>query len=94
MMTQEEWMDVKALRAAGWTIGQIAEHVGYHPQTVAGWLRRGGPPGKRSVPVADQTVDEHWRARIAGWLERNSALQPRRSCGCCERKASTVPIRR
>lgn len=74
-MTQEEWMDVKALRAAGWTIGQIAEHVGYHPQTVSGWLRRGGPPGKRSVPVADQTVDEQWRTRIAGLLERNSALQ-------------------
>src|SRR5919197_2545457 len=75
MMTQEEWMDVKALRAAGWAIGQIAEHVGYHPQTVSGWLRRGGPPGKRSVPVANQTVDEQWRTRIAGLLERNSALQ-------------------
>ena len=51
MMTQEEYMNVTALRAAGWTITQIAEHVGYHPATVSGWLRDGGPPAKRETPV-------------------------------------------
>ena len=34
MMTQEEFMEVQVLRAAGWTIRQIAEHVGYHPATI------------------------------------------------------------
>ena len=56
MMTQEEYMNVTALRAAGWTITQIAEHVGYHPATVSGWLRDGGPPAKRETPVDDLVV--------------------------------------
>ena len=37
MMTQEEFMEVQVLRAAGWSIRQIAEHVGYHPATVSSW---------------------------------------------------------
>ena len=40
MMTQEEFMEVQVLRSAGWSIRQIAEHVGYHPATVSaesGW---------------------------------------------------------
>jgi IS30 family transposase len=35
MMTQEEYMNVKALHAGGWTIKQIAEHLGFHPATVS-----------------------------------------------------------
>ena len=54
MMTQEEFMEVQVLRAAGWTIRQIAEHVGYHPATVSAWLKAGGPPAKRSAPVDEQ----------------------------------------
>ncbi len=42
MMTQEEYMDVKALRAAGWTIAQTAEHVGYHPGDAPSRLKSGG----------------------------------------------------
>ena len=75
MMTQEEYMEAKALRAAGWTINQIAEHVGHHPATVSGWLRNGGPPAKRQTPVEDLVVDEVWRDRIAGLLSRNPRLQ-------------------
>ncbi|HYN51501.1 MAG TPA: helix-turn-helix domain-containing protein, partial [Thermoleophilaceae bacterium] len=75
MMTQEEWMDVKALHAAGWTMAQIAEHVGYHPATVSGWLRQGGPPDRRSVPIDELVLDERWRDRIATLLARNAALQ-------------------
>ena len=53
MMTQEEYMNVTALRAAGWTITQIAEHVGYHPATVSGWLRTAGRrPGVRHRPTS------------------------------------------
>ena len=75
MMTQEEYMNVKALKAAGWTITQIAKHLGYHPATVSGWLKAGGPPPKRSVPVEELVIDEHWRARIAALLAHNDELQ-------------------
>jgi len=75
MMTQEEFMDVKALRAAGWTIRQIAEHVGYHPATVSGWLKDGGPPSKRQAPVEELVVDGAWADRIAGLLAQNAHLQ-------------------
>ena len=49
MMTQEEFMEVQVLRAAGWSIRQIADHVGYHPATVSAWLKAGGPPATRAV---------------------------------------------
>lgn len=75
MMTQEEFMEVQALHAAGWTIVQIAEHVGYHPATVSGWLKNGGPPPKREAPVEELVIDERWRARIAGILGQNAQLQ-------------------
>jgi hypothetical protein len=29
MITQEEFMEVQVLRSAGWSIRQIAEHVGF-----------------------------------------------------------------
>jgi transposase len=75
MMTQEEYMNVKALHAGGWTIKQIAEHLGFHPQTVSGWLKNGGPPPKRAVPLDELVIDEHWRARIDQLLAHNASLQ-------------------
>jgi transposase len=75
MMTQEEFMNVQTLHAAGWTIRQIAEHVGYHPATVSGWLKDGGPPPTRRPPVADVVVDDRWQTRIAGLLMQNAQLQ-------------------
>ncbi len=75
MMTQEEYMSVKALRAAGWSITQIAQHVGRHPQTVSEWLERGGPPPKRETPVEELVIDERWRVRITELLEHNAQLQ-------------------
>lgn len=75
MMTQEEFMNVQALHAAGWTTRQIAEHVGYHPATVSGWLKDGGPPPTRRAPVVDAVIDERWRVRIAGLLGQNARLQ-------------------
>ena len=74
MMTQEEYMKVKALRAAGWTISQIAEHLGYHPSTISGWLRNGGPPEKRFTPTEDLVLDERWQRRVAELLEHDSDL--------------------
>jgi transposase len=75
MMTQEEYMNVKALRAAGWTIKQIAEHLEFHPATVSSWLRNGGPPPKRTAPVEELVIDERWRRRIGGLLAHNADLQ-------------------
>jgi len=75
MMTQEEYMNVKALHAGGWTIKQIAEHLGFHPQTVSGWLKNGGPPPKRSVPVDELVLDERWRRRVGELLAHNAELQ-------------------
>jgi IS30 family transposase len=51
MMTQEEFIDVLALRRRGWTIVDIAAGGGRHPQTVSAWIKRGGPPAKRSVDL-------------------------------------------
>jgi transposase len=75
MMTQEEFMNVKALKAAGWTIRQIAHHLGYHPATVSAWLKAGGPPPKRSTPVDERVIDERWRQRIAALLAHNAELR-------------------
>jgi IS30 family transposase len=75
MMTQEEYMNVKALHAGGWTIKQIAEHLGFHPATVSSWLKNGGPPPKRSVPENELVIDERWRGRVAQLLAHNADLQ-------------------
>jgi transposase len=75
MMTQEEYMNVKALHAGGWTIKQIAEHLGFHPATVSSWLTNGGPPPKRTVSEEDKVIGPPWVARIAQLLAHNADLQ-------------------
>ena len=75
MLTQEEYMDVVALRRQGWTIGQIADAIGKHPATVSSWLQRGGPPPRRRpsaghVPV----VDERIARRVGELLGANENL--------------------
>lgn len=64
MMTQEEFMDVMAMKRQGLSIKEIAEETGYHPSTISAWLRNGGPPVKRSRS-APPVIDEVWAARIA-----------------------------
>ncbi len=49
MMTQEEYMDLLAMRRQGMTIGEIAEELGYHPATISKWLEAGGPPARRAL---------------------------------------------
>ena len=41
MLTQEEYMDLVALRRQGWTIAQIAESIDKHPATMSSWLKKG-----------------------------------------------------
>jgi transposase len=67
MMTQEEFMDVKAMRRQGLSIKEIADETGYHPSTISKWLADGGPPSGRkgtSVPV----IDDLWSERITALL--------------------------
>jgi transposase len=72
MMTQEEFMDVVALRRQGWTITDIAAEVGRHPDTVAKWLKQGGPPARRQV--VDTVIDERWARRVEELLAKNRNL--------------------
>jgi transposase len=63
MLTQEEFMDVLALRRQGLSISEIAAETGYHPATISKWLAAGGPPerrGRQAPPV----IDERWAVRI------------------------------
>ena len=67
MMTQEEFMDVMAMKRQGLSIKEIAEETGYHPSTISTWLRNGGPPARRTG-TAVPAIDEHWAAEIAKLL--------------------------
>jgi transposase len=64
MMTQEEFMDVMAMKRQGLSIKEIAEETGYHPSTISNWLKNGGPTEKRAS-VAPPLIDDVWAARIA-----------------------------
>jgi hypothetical protein len=65
-------MDVVALRRQGWTITDIAAAVGRHPDTVAKWLKAGGPPVRRRV--AETVIDQRWARRVEELLARNPNL--------------------
>ena len=74
MMTQEEFMDVMAMKRQGLSIKEIAEETGYHPSTISSWLKNGGPPARRSQsqPAGD-------RRGVGGPDRRAGAGAPR---GC------------
>ncbi len=54
MMTQEEFMDVLAMKRQGMSFKEIGDELGYHPATIAKWVKAGGPPPARTVEVADR----------------------------------------
>ena len=74
MLTQEEYMDVLALRRAGLTIAEIAAQLGYHPATISGWMRRGGPPAKRELHPEGRVITPGWAMRIDDLLAINPRL--------------------
>jgi DNA-binding NarL/FixJ family response regulator len=39
MMTQEEFMDVLAMKRQGMSFKEIGEELGYHPATIAKWVK-------------------------------------------------------
>ena len=47
MMTQEEFMDVLAMKRQGMSYVEIGEQLGYHPATISKWCKAGGPPPAR-----------------------------------------------
>lgn len=49
MLSQEEYLDLLALRRQGLTIAEIAEQLDYHPATVSKSLNQGGPPARRAA---------------------------------------------
>jgi transposase len=73
MLTQEEFMDVQALKRQGLTITEIAAELGYHPATISRWLQAGGPPRHRRTQ-APPLIDERWAGRIAELLRRSPRL--------------------
>jgi transposase len=73
MMTQEEFMDVRAMKRQGMSIKEIAAETGYHPSTISGWLRNGGPPEKRPSR-GSAVIDEHWAGEIATLVHKSPRL--------------------
>ena len=60
-------MDVMAMKRQGMSIKEIAEETGYHPSTISGWLRNGGPAERRPRTTV-AVIDEYWAGEIAGLL--------------------------
>jgi predicted transcriptional regulator len=59
-MTQEEFMDVLAMKRAGMTFTEIGAQTGYHPATISKWCQggwpAGGPHGRRFGPCGRPAV--------------------------------------
>jgi transposase len=74
MMTQEEFMDVLGMRRQGLSFKEIGDDLGYHPATIAKWVKAGGPPPARTVEEVDRVVDEVWADRLLSLLIGNPKL--------------------
>jgi transposase len=74
MMTQEEFMDVLAMKRQGMSFKEIGDELGYHPATISKWVKAGGPPPARTVDEADRVIDPVWAARLSALLTGNASL--------------------
>jgi transposase len=63
MLTQEEFMDVLAMRRQGLSMAEIAVETGYHPATISKWVKEGGPPPARGA-TTPPAIDARWSKRI------------------------------
>jgi transposase len=54
MLTQEEHVEIHALRKRGWSYSAIARHAGLSRNTVKAYLRDGRRPGERQRTVEDK----------------------------------------
>ena len=67
-------MDVLAMRRQGMSYVEIGEKLGYHPDTISAWVRKGGPPPARTVEDTDRVVDPVWADRLTALLVGNPKL--------------------
>jgi transposase len=74
MLNQEDYVNLLDLHRQGWTKKEIAAELGYHPATVARWLRSGGPPSRPVVPDEARVMTTRWRERITGLLKAHPRL--------------------
>ena len=58
MMTQEEYVDVLAMRRLGKSYVEIGNELGYHPATIAKWVKNGCPPPARTIDETDRVIDQ------------------------------------
>jgi transposase len=68
MMNQETYVRIKHLREQGWTIGEIAEETGFHPETISIHLKSEGPPTRRRVPDEVLVMNARWKERVAALI--------------------------
>jgi transposase len=67
MLTQEEDVEIHALRERGWTISEIARHIGRDRKTVRAYLAGERQPGVRVSEVPDpfDRIEAYVRQRLA-----------------------------
>ena len=56
MLTQEEHVEIHALRKRGWSYSAIARHAGLSRNTVKAYLRDGRRPGERYTAIGGGPV--------------------------------------
>ena len=67
-------MDVLAMRRQGMSYVEIGEELGYHPDTISAWVKKGGPPPARTIEDKDRVVDPVWADRLTELLVGNPKL--------------------
>jgi len=67
-------MDVLAMRRQGKSYVEIGDELGYHPATIAKWVKNGGPPPARTVEETGRVIDEVWADRLTALLVGNPQL--------------------
>jgi transposase len=67
-------VDLHALKNEGWTNREIADELGFHPATIAKWLKAGGPPATPEVPDERLVMNVRWQARVASLLGAHPRL--------------------
>ena len=69
MLTQEEDVEIHALRKQGWTISEIARHTGRDRKTIRAYLAGERQPGVRAVvenePARQPAVRTRCRRRFS-----------------------------
>jgi transposase len=72
-LNQEDYVKVLDLHRQGWSNKEIADELGYHPATIAKYLKN-GPPEPRVVPDDELVMTARWRARIGVLLDAHPRL--------------------